>query len=272
MYGFHSRRIILSRHPHVAERVVGGGRVAVTKKRGLIMMGDVVYVYATRPVKAIVGEFVAGQTVFLPVDEARRAAERGEYWLRPEDAAYLRGSGMVEVIPALWPRRYLEPVSVEELRLADPGFRPPRTYKILSESSPLTRLLEERRCRAEPRTAAVIYGVPECRFCRETVGLLREVFGGKCVSECDISSEECFDRYEGLLADLFPGRRGIPLTLGVYGDRLWAVYGGINMYDLESIYNLLQETPRGGLLAYSSRGYRLYRDPSALSKTSLNTL
>ncbi len=272
MYIHSGRRIILSRHPHVARRIVSGGRVATTKKRGLIMMGDIVYVYATRPEKSIIGEFVAGQTIFLPVEKAREAAERGEYWLHPEDTAYLRGSGMVEIIPALWPRSYKEPIGLDEIRLADPGFRPPRTYRILPVSSPLIGLLEERRCYAEPRTVAVIYGVPECRFCRETLSLLREIFGRRCVSECDISMEDCFDRYEELLEELFPGGKGIPLTLGAYGDKLWAAYGGLNIYDMESIYNLLQETPRGGLLAYSSRGYRLYRDSKTLSKTSLNTL
>ncbi len=235
------RHVLLGLTPAEAEKALSGEAIPAPPEG--VMHGDIVHVYAGKPLDAIVGEFMAG-------------------------TPQVRGGR--EYLAVLWPRRYLKPLAGSDALDKAPGF----TGKGLREASwELLSLLEERRCESQPRAAAVVYGVEECVFCRYTEALLTEAFGGRCVHLCDVTYEGCFDRYEGLLEELFPGKNGVPLTLGRYGEKYWAAYAGLGPYDLERIYRLLSEVPGGGLLAYLQGRARVYRSPpNTLSNSSENTL
>jgi len=219
-----------------AENILSGSAEAVKRRGAMLATGDIVYVYADPPLNAVVGEFLAGLPEFTP------------------DYEY-------QLIPVLWPRRYGEPVKARVKGLGGPS-------GYMEAPDRLVGALEKHRCASLPRVSAVLYGVQECIYCRSTLALLRDVFGYSCVEECDISGEECFDRYEELVERLFPGSQGVPLSLGRYGGSAWAAYGGLNVYDMEKVYRLLSP---GTLVAYSGGAGRRY-PLSALENSSSKTL
>ena len=112
---------------------------------GTIASGDVVVLYLSSPVQAIGGEFRVGRVVF-GVDEIKRLVEGlKDPGVDEEDWSYLIGRRRPMAIEVLDPLEYELKVTLRALRSEVPGFKPPRSYRVLRPTEPLYDVIERFR-------------------------------------------------------------------------------------------------------------------------------
>ncbi|RLE58796.1 MAG: hypothetical protein DRJ35_07135, partial [Thermoprotei archaeon] len=103
-------------------------------------------------------------------------------------------------------------------------------------NSKITDILEKNRCETEPVAHFIVFGIENCMFCKKNVSLLKNLFGSNCVSYCDLHLKECFVKYRSINEHILNDEKGVPLTLGKYGNTFIIIKGYVNIYDLEKIY------------------------------------
>ncbi|AFK50852.1 Helix-turn-helix motif protein [Thermogladius calderae 1633] len=103
--------------------------------------GSLFVVYSSGSVRAIVGEFYAGEVFVGSPDEVAEIALRGETGVSKSDLRYIKGSRTAVGIEIRGARLYRRPVKLEELRTIFPGFQPPLSFRVLREDEPLYVLL-----------------------------------------------------------------------------------------------------------------------------------
>ena len=141
------RRIVLmSIKPKFGYRILRGKKRFELRKytpEGRIRSGDIVFLYFSSPVKAILCMFKAGRVFEGTRDELMKIAERfRNSGLDGEDWSYLdvkRPGMMIEVKK---PKR-IRRITLDSLRKMF-GFEPPRSYHILSPDDPVYKLLARR--------------------------------------------------------------------------------------------------------------------------------
>jgi len=118
----------MSIHPHYAEAIVSGRKRAEFRKRPLAADVDVVLIYATAPISAIVGWFTVKDTIqTTPENIWRLLHDVGEIqWT--DFAAYY--SGCTEAVALLVGRaeRLKKPVALSEI---DPNPATPQSFNYL---------------------------------------------------------------------------------------------------------------------------------------------
>jgi len=123
----------------------GRKKVELRGSVGTITSGDVVVLYLSSPIQAIGGEFRAGRVVF-GIDEIKRFVEGLEDpGVDREDWGYLTGRRKPMAIEVLDPLEYEVKVTLRALRSELPGFRPPRSYRVLRPEEPLYVVIERIR-------------------------------------------------------------------------------------------------------------------------------
>lgn len=103
--------------PLFAAQIYSGLKKYELRRRVRVSRGDLVVLYETAPVKALTGEFVAGEVVLKPAEVVRRDVIAG--LLRgcdERDLPYVGLKGVVAVIEVRAPRVYPEPITLDELR------------------------------------------------------------------------------------------------------------------------------------------------------------
>ncbi len=107
--------------------------------------GDIIIVYASGNVRALIGEFRVGRVIYGdPEDVWNYIMSQEKHGVRREDKGYIEGSRAAMAIEVIEPRLYPEPVSLYKLRAIIPGFNPPMSFKILEPDDPLYRLVVEK--------------------------------------------------------------------------------------------------------------------------------
>jgi predicted transcriptional regulator len=141
----------MSIHPRYAEAILSGRKRAEFRKRPLAADVDIVLMYATAPVSAIVGWFTVRDTVrTAPDDIWRRLHTVGEIcW--PDFADYYAGrdEGVALLIGEV--RQLAKPVALSEIR---PALATPQSFNYIS-SDILTQIAEGSDPREESAFAAV---------------------------------------------------------------------------------------------------------------------
>ncbi len=136
--------VLMSIRPVFAERLLDGSkRYELRRTRVQLSAGDVVVVYASSPVCAVVGAFVVrGVELDSPSAIWRRhggalGIERHEY------CDYFEGAVQACAI-AVGPRVRCEPLLLSELRAQIRGFRPPQSYMFCRDRawSPFAEITE----------------------------------------------------------------------------------------------------------------------------------
>jgi len=123
----------------------GRKKVELRGSVGSITSGDVVVLYLSSPVQAISGEFRVGRVVF-GVDEIKKLVEGlKDPGVDEEDWSYLIGRRRPMAIEVLDPLEYDVKVTLHALRSELPGFRPPRSYRVLRPAEPLYDVIERIR-------------------------------------------------------------------------------------------------------------------------------
>ena len=130
--------VLLSIKPKFAEEILSGAKRFELRAGSGIPPGARVILYASSPVKAIVGEFTAGRVFVGSYEYVVRAVDSvpgsgvGE-----EDYGYIRGRRRrAMAIEVVNPVKYCKPIPLRELRRA--GLRgPPRSYQFLRPENPV---------------------------------------------------------------------------------------------------------------------------------------
>lgn len=128
-----ARRFMMSIRPKFGEQILGGRKRYELRRMvaGLIEPGDLIYLYFSRPVSAVVGLFSAGVVYVAPPENLEKIAELlGDVGLGEEDWLYVRGARCAMLIEVRSPSRCARP-----LKLAELGLRPPPSYMRLSPSA-----------------------------------------------------------------------------------------------------------------------------------------
>lgn len=243
------RKILLSIKPVFAEQIIRGEKRVELRRRAKIMMGDVIFLYASSPAKKIVGEFVAGRTYYVREEEALEMVRtRADLGLDLRDKPYVVGGKYIQVIPIVFPRQYKRHINLSEIRKILPDYKPPVSYSILERNNKITDILERNRCETEPVARFIVFGIENCIFCKKNVSFLKSLFGSNCVTYCDLHSRECFVEYRSINEHILNNEKGVPLTLGRYGNTFIVIKGGVNIYDLEKIYTNINGKKREVLI------------------------
>lgn len=136
------RYALFAVRPDFAEALVEGRkRVEFRRVRPSLSPGDAVYVYATAPVKAVIGAFVCGSIVEGRPDTLWQEFAQAAGMPKRFFTSYFRGSERGCAIKVAQPRPWPSPLVLGRIRQHIPGFSPPRSYLFLSETQPLFGLL-----------------------------------------------------------------------------------------------------------------------------------
>ncbi len=134
------RIVLLSIKPRFAEEILSGVKRFELRAGSGIESGFRVVMYASSPVKALVGEFTVGRVLVGSFEDVLRfVSSFPNPGVGEDDYSYVRGrKRRVMAIEILNPIRYCKPVTLDELRRV--GLRnPPRSYMFLYPENPVHR-------------------------------------------------------------------------------------------------------------------------------------
>jgi predicted transcriptional regulator len=132
------RRAILAVKPHFARALVAGEkRFEFRRVHPGFQTGDVIYVYATAPVQAILGYFTCGKIIKGTPRELWEGYDGGPELTRSFLRSYFEGRAKGYAIQVRDPRAWTSPLTLDILRELIPGFCPPQSYRFLADALPL---------------------------------------------------------------------------------------------------------------------------------------
>jgi len=124
--------VMLSLHPRHAKNVLSGRKtVEVRRFRGRVNSGDLVFIYVSSPVKALVGRCLVSRVLHATPDYLWKVVGPSVALSREEFDSYLANSRMGFAIFLRKVEPYSHPVPLDSLRRHLPGFHPPQTYLYL---------------------------------------------------------------------------------------------------------------------------------------------
>jgi len=136
--------ILMSIKPRFAEKILKGEKKFELRRYIFpIPEHSRIIVYASSPIKAILGEFESGR-VFKASPEAvwRFVNTFPDAGIEEEDWNYIRGARYALAIEVLNPVYYDTPIPLEIIRRYIPSFVPPMSYQIVRPGSPLAQVLK----------------------------------------------------------------------------------------------------------------------------------
>lgn len=136
------RVLLLSIRPRFSESILNGTKtVKLRRTRPRVTTGDTVLIYASAPVKAIVGGFAVGGVVEAsPAGLWQKVGNTADIaW--PEYERYFAGAAVGYGITVVDPWRLPRPVGLDVLRSRFPSLWPPQSYVYLWTGDSLLDLL-----------------------------------------------------------------------------------------------------------------------------------
>lgn len=128
------RRAVFAVRPPLARALISGNkRVEFRRARPSLKPGDIIYVYATSPVQAIIGRFMCGEIIAASPSQLWRDYGRMSELTRRHFFDYFDGRLTGYAIKVRGPTAWPSPVTLENLRTVMPGFHPPRSYILLPD-------------------------------------------------------------------------------------------------------------------------------------------
>ena len=128
------RRAILAVKPHFARALVAGEkRFEFRRAHPGFETGDVIYVYATAPVQAVLGYFICDRIIEGTPRELSENYEGGPEFTGSFLRSYFQGRTKGYAIQVKDPRAWTSPLTLDTLREIIPGFHPPRSYRFLAD-------------------------------------------------------------------------------------------------------------------------------------------
>ncbi len=131
-----TRDLLLSIRPGFAAAILQGRkRIELRRRKPRSSLGSLVFLYASSPVKAVVGAFLASGVTSFPVSwhwqtQGNRAAVTEEEYRRYFEGA---STGYALVAGACW--ELVNPFPLSLLRTLYPGFWPPQSFRYLRQNN-----------------------------------------------------------------------------------------------------------------------------------------
>lgn len=123
------RTLLMSIKPRYAEKIFEGSKsVELRRTRPPVHSGDVVVVYVSSPVKAVVGYFVVGDLVSGHPQELWSLAEQGAGVTEEEYHCYFSGADRAYAISVSEFELFEAPRTLAEIRETWQEFHPPQSY------------------------------------------------------------------------------------------------------------------------------------------------
>ena len=134
--------LLLSIRPQYAEKIFDGTKtVELRRVRPRVKEGDTVLVYASSPVKALVGAFVVSRVVEKAPQELWRIVRSRAGIEQEEFEAYYDGARTGFGIFFKEVCEYSAPIELQSIRQRWPDFWPPQGYRYLQKGRADTDLL-----------------------------------------------------------------------------------------------------------------------------------
>lgn len=127
--------VLLSIRPEYAKKIFSGDKtVELRRKCPRVKNGDLVLVYVSSPVKALIGAFRVDDVISKPPIELWEKVKNKAGITLKEFNMYYDGASVGHGIyfSEVW--HLPEPVELEKIRELIPGFHPPQAYQYLSHS------------------------------------------------------------------------------------------------------------------------------------------
>ena len=147
---------MLSIRPTFANRILDGSKAVELRRRPIgAPAGALVVIYASAPVKAVIGAARLGGQWTESLSAVWRAESARADVTREEFDAYFEGATRAVAIQLLNPVRLDPPVTLNEMRERVPGFNPPQSFSFLRrerlQDAALLELIESRMGRGVDR-------------------------------------------------------------------------------------------------------------------------
>lgn len=125
--------MFLSIRPRFAELILSGVKsVELRRVRPKVIEGDLILLYASSPVRELIGVCTVSRVEVAPVSELWRRHGRRLGLQRPEFDSYFEGAARAVAISVQDARRVIRPRTLDELRDRLPSFVPPQSFSYIS--------------------------------------------------------------------------------------------------------------------------------------------
>ncbi len=150
------RVLLLSIRPRFIDGILDGTKtIELRRTLPRVQPGDSVLVYATSPVKAIVGGFAIEDLVQASPAGLWDTVKHLAGITRLEYDDYFNGAAVGYGIKVAGPWRMPNPISLSTLRARRPSFRPPQSYAYLTADDDLLPFLPRPNPNARAQAATV---------------------------------------------------------------------------------------------------------------------
>lgn len=137
------RTAVLAVRPNLAVALLHGSKQFEFRRiKPALRHGDLIYVYSTAPVQAILGGFSCGDILEGKPETLWRKLRRNAGTPRAVFREYFADSERACAIEVIEPFAWLTPLTLTAIRCHLPSFHPPQSYKFLVSGDPLTRLID----------------------------------------------------------------------------------------------------------------------------------
>lgn len=125
--------VLLSIRPRFAELILSGAKsVELRRVRPKMSAGDLVLLYASSPVRELVGVCTIAHVDVAPTSELWKRHSQKSGLQRAEFDSYFEGATRSVAISVQGARRVIKPRTLDELRERLPGFVPPQSFSYIS--------------------------------------------------------------------------------------------------------------------------------------------
>ena len=137
------RSALFAIRPRYAEALTDGRKgVEFRRVRPTLEPGDLVFIYSTGPVRAVIGTFVCGEIVEARVATLWRKYRSIAGVAKQTFEEYFRGLDEGSAIEVAAHSRWERALDIDAIRSRVVGFTPPQSYMFIRQGTPLARLME----------------------------------------------------------------------------------------------------------------------------------
>ncbi len=135
------RAVFAVRPPWASALVTGHKRFEFRRVRPNIKTGDILYIYATSPIKAVVGTVVCAGVIEGHPAELWQSCGRAGHVPESRFFEYFDGSERGVAIEVTDASPWAAPLRLDAIRSHCPAFSPPQSYCFIADDSAVARLL-----------------------------------------------------------------------------------------------------------------------------------
>lgn len=137
-----TQHVLISLDERHATNILTGTKLVELRRRTMhVASGSIVWLYVKKPVGAVLGFATVGVTYTAAPSTVWRKYGAVSGLSKAEFMSYFNGTNVASAMALSDPKKLRIPVSLEALRIANPGFHPPQFYCRLGPDSSIKRRL-----------------------------------------------------------------------------------------------------------------------------------